>query len=452
MSIQESVRDLFQRAYEKDEFNFICTLINYKGMGDISSSSNLYEWFKSIEHYESIYISEAEPHKKVRIGLLIYSIFFESSDFYNILGSLARNVLGYRGSSYLYWKHDNSERWLGTGEKVSLVVEVLSDADSKGIVDFFENTHFKNIRNTFFHSSYSLDGDFYHFLDADPLKFDGIATYKLSIDEFLIPRINLVLEFFRSFKDSYFHFFTSYTSNKVIIGSFPEPSEVLILGSPNGLIGFSTQGSYVKVENGFSSAMNIRFEHTSETRRFIADEIKRFITKDTIRTNDGSLQHLFEVISERNLTDEKKALADIYQRFGDIKYPDIGKEENHFKQRDLIKRVFSFYEKMFILDQDREVTNNIAVLKYLVSNETGDKNLKRGALNDFINCIHRDENESSIKNAVRVVSQLNDQGENIETEKLKLIHILETIENPKLTDSINESLEELKNIRSRRVY
>jgi hypothetical protein len=100
----------------KNEFQFVLTLINYRGMGTKKLTTNLHEWFEAIEFYKSNYYSNTGKNK-TRIGTLIYSTFFENSDFYNIIGSLCRIKLGFKGSSYLFWKTRKYERLLGIGRK-----------------------------------------------------------------------------------------------------------------------------------------------------------------------------------------------------------------------------------------------------------------------------------------------------------------------------------------------
>ena len=79
MPIETAIHDLFLAAKQKDEFEFVSTLINYRGMGHKMGNSNLYEWFNAIEYYQTLFNAADTQEKKTRIGLLIYSAFFESS-------------------------------------------------------------------------------------------------------------------------------------------------------------------------------------------------------------------------------------------------------------------------------------------------------------------------------------------------------------------------------------
>ena len=446
MSLNESINQLFNSAREKDEFNFICTLINYKGMGSKDFVSNLPEWFNALDYYKSIYENEKNDLNKVRIGLLIYCTFFESSDFYNILGNLSRNILGFKPSSYLYWKHDKSDKWLGTGEKISLVTEILLDSDFEDIVEFFNENHYKEIRNTFFHFSYSLADNNYYLHDSEPIYINRLGSSSLNISEFILPKIDNVITFYNSFKEAYISNYESYTSNKKIIGHFPNETEIIVIGSESGLAGFIAGGSYVKLEDDFWSAMNIRFDMPSEVDRFINDEIQRLIVKESIRTNDGSLQHLYEVITERNRENEKKNLSIVYERFAEITKIKGIKENNHFKQVDLYNRSLSFYQKALNLDSTKSVSSDMAIMKYMVSGNNGNKELRMESLIDLINCMNTDITESNIKNSVHVIKDLKGTGENIEKEKNEILSLLKNITDEKLEKTISEAETELNKI------
>jgi len=233
----DEITSIFNEAKESIEFEFIQTLINYTGMGTKELSTNLHEWFGAIEFYKEIYNSKTGK-EKTRIGILLYSTFFENSDFYNILGSLCKIKLGYKGSSYLFWKTKKYERLLGIGEKKDFLLELLEDAGKQNIISFFKENHFKEIRNTFFHSAYSLSDEEYILHDSEPVFIDRVGHTNFNINEFLYPKIENVIQFFDSFKKAYLDSFASYKTDKEVDALFPNPCKATILGSDDGLKGF----------------------------------------------------------------------------------------------------------------------------------------------------------------------------------------------------------------------
>ena len=120
----KDLASLFEESQAANEFEFILTLMNFKGMA--STEDTLHEWFAAIDMYKGLY-AELDGKEKTRIACLLYSTFFENSDFYNILGSLCNISLGYRESTYFFCKTRRQDRLLGTGEKINLVVEILND-------------------------------------------------------------------------------------------------------------------------------------------------------------------------------------------------------------------------------------------------------------------------------------------------------------------------------------
>lgn|SRR3990170_4960954 len=86
--MENAIKDLtslFEEAQAANEFEFILPLMNFKGMA--STEDTLHEWFAAIEMYQRLY-AELDGKERTRIACLLYSTFFENSDFYNIIGSL----------------------------------------------------------------------------------------------------------------------------------------------------------------------------------------------------------------------------------------------------------------------------------------------------------------------------------------------------------------------------
>ncbi len=442
MPINESITRLYADAKRIDEFEFVCTLINYKGLGSKLSTSNLLEWFNAIDFYKELYTNETNDNKRLRIGLLLYSTFFESSDLYNILGSLSRIILGFRSSPYLYFKHKKSDRWMGTGEKISLINEIILDAGFEELELFFNEVHHRAIRNTFFHSGYSLEEDNYQLHDSDPIIIEGVGQYVVSISGFLFPKIDRVIEFFDSFNREYFEHYHSYTENLRVVGRFPNSMEIEILGSEDGLRGFNAGNSYIRLNNDFWEGMNIRFDFPTETDRYIHEELTRLINKETIRSNDGSLQHLYDVICERNILAEKQELANVFSRFADMFKVNAEAEENPFKKTNLYGLSLSYYTKKYDLDKSQVINQDYALLKFLVGDRTNDENLKKDSLQTIIACIDVNNLQVNIlKNTLQIISALRENGIEIDNELSGVKSLLDSI----TTKELKELITEIKN-------
>ena len=357
--MNETVKDLttlFEEAKERVEFEFVQTLLNYRGVGAKELSTNLHEWFEAIEFYKKLYY-QLTNKEKTRIGALLYSTFFENSDFYNILGSLCKIKLGYKGSSSLFWKTKKYERLLGIGEKKDFLLELLEDAGKPSIILFFDDNHFKEIRNTFFHSAYSLSDDEYFLHDSEPIIIDGIGRYSFDVNDFFYPKVENVIIFFDSFKKMYLESFASYTVDKEVTALFPNPCTAIILGTAEGLKGFRIKNSVqffgkwhdsgVWFDENFDmwAGHNITFSHTNIETVEIRESITRYEGKDDINKSDREFENLVEKIIERGDAMEIHRATSLLIKFGDVRLQKMIAETNGYKQRNFPKIILPFYKQ-----------------------------------------------------------------------------------------------------------
>ncbi len=369
---------LFKEAKESLEFEFVQTLINYKGVGTKELSTNLHEWFVAIEFYKDLYNSKTGK-EKTRIGTLLYSTFFENSDFYNILGSLCKIKLGYKGSSYLFWKTRKYQRLLGIGEKKDFLLELLEDAEKQCIISFFIENHFKEIRNTFFHSAYSLSDEDYILHDSESIFINGVGRSHLNVNEFLIPKIENVIQFFDTFKQFYLECFASYLTDKEVDAHFPDPCKATIIGSKNGLKGFRIKNSVQLYGKWHDSGVwydekydmwaghNIRMSFENIETIEIQDSLSRYEKKDDINRSDLEFENLVDKILERNNPDEIYRATLLLVKFGDERLKKMVAEKNEFKQRNFPKIILPFYMKAVEIDSKimdmKKVKENIKTLE-----------------------------------------------------------------------------------------
>lgn len=372
----EELEIIFDNAKANNEFQFILTILNYKRIANPEESSNLYEWFSAIEFYKKLY-NENSGNEKARIGLLLYSTFFENSDFYNILGSLCRNALGFGGSSYLFWKTKKQERLLGTGEKIRMITEVLNDCKYLKTIEFLESVHFEQLRNTFFHSAYSFVGDDYVMFDSAEIFIDGKNTDRVSTEKIIIPLVDKVILFFDIFKKRYLESFLEYKVEKHITGYFPDLKDVVIHGTANGLKGVTvlkTAQFYGKWSDSailydekykFWYAQNIRFSFPQIEKMEIDETISRYETKADIKTNNSEFFNLVDKVADKNLQDQMERIINLLLKFGDAKYNNWDSESNEHKKPSLQKLPLPFYQKAIQLNKHLDLRPIIKRTKLL---------------------------------------------------------------------------------------
>lgn len=348
---------LFEEAKQSREFEFVQTLINYTGMGAKELSTNLNEWFDAIEFYKGLYYSHSNK-EKTRIGTLLYSTFFENSDFYNILGSLCKIKLGYKGSSYLFWKTKKYERLLGIGEKQDFLLELLEDAGKQNIISFFIDNHFKEIRNSFFHSAYSLSNDQEYILhDSEPIWIGGIGQSSFKVEDFLYPKIESIIQFFDAFKKLYLDSFLSYQADKEVDALFPNPCKATIIGSKDGLKGFRIKNSVQFYGQWHDSGVwydeqydmwaghNVRINFANVETIEIEDSLSRYEKKDDITRSDWEFQNIVDKVIERKQSQEIYRATHLLVKFGEVRLKKMIAETNGFKQRNFPKIILPFYRQ-----------------------------------------------------------------------------------------------------------
>ncbi len=350
----QDIKNLFIEAEQANEFDLVLTLINYRGISSANLNSNLHEWFEALEFYRGLY-NELEGKEKARMGLLLYSTFFENSDFYNIIGSLCRIKLGFKGSSYLFWKTKKYERLLGIGEKQDFLLELLVDGGKPGLVELYDKHHFKEIRNTFFHSAYSIDEGQYVMHDSEAINLDGVLIRSFDLEEFFYPKLEVVIGVFDAFKDAYWHHFNSYTKDKKVQGAFPNPCEVTILGSEEGLKGFRIKnavqfygkwhdsGIWFDEKYGFWAGHNINMYFDRIEDIEIDEQLQRFESKDDITKNNIEFFNLVDKVKERNNTNELVRATQLLLKFGDARKSKMDVEENPFKKKSYPKIILPYY-------------------------------------------------------------------------------------------------------------
>ncbi|MDQ0064250.1 hypothetical protein [Chryseobacterium lathyri] len=354
--ILNDLETLFSEAKNKSEFDFVLTLINYKGMGSQHLMTNLHEWFQAIEFYKKLYL-DFSGKEKTRIGVLLYSTFFENSDFYNILGSLCRIKLGFKGSSFLFWKTKKYERLLGIGEKQDFLIELLDDAEKPQIINFFEKNHLKAIRNTFFHSAYSLSETEYILHDSESLSIAGIENFSIDVEDFLYPIVNNVISFFDKFKQLYFESFYSYTTDKVVEGKFPNVSKIIILGSSEGLKGFVIKnavefygkphdsGIVYDEEDDMWEGQNINFYFDNLETIEIREQLSRYENKADINKNDSEFHNMIDKVKERNNAAELIRAVNLLAKFGQVRDKNMQAEQNLYKKSSFPSIILPYYTK-----------------------------------------------------------------------------------------------------------
>jgi len=366
----DDLESLFNEAKAENEFEFVITLLNYKSIGSPQVQANLHEWFEAMNMYIDLY-NNYSGKEKTRIAALLYSTFFENSDFYNIIGNLCRSILGMRATSYLFWKTKKYDRLLGIGEKQDFLIEFLTDTGKNHIIEFLQTNHYPSIRNSFFHSSYSIYKDEFILHDAE-INISGVIYQSFNIPQFFYPLVDNVIAFFVAFQNNYLEHFHSYQEDKPIVNT-PLGENGIIIGTVNGLGGmrfFKTvsffgklhdSGFWVDERFGVFGGHNLNFNFTSIEQIEIDEQLTYYENKGDIRLTDAAFFNLVDKVAEREVTSELQRAINLLIKAGGIKETVMDAETNPHKKKSFPKTILPFYNRALELLKGHGNAKSLAI-------------------------------------------------------------------------------------------
>jgi len=147
--------ELFKKAQEKDEFQFILALLRFKGV-----ESAGWDFFdNTIEAVKGSLIAakKARGDRKLNIMLWTYGHIVEAADHYEIIANMV-NVAG--GDPYKAWNFPRIRTRRGMRDQTpnEKIIEIKRRCDALGFKDYsapFYEVLDKELRNAIYHSDYS---------------------------------------------------------------------------------------------------------------------------------------------------------------------------------------------------------------------------------------------------------------------------------------------------------
>lgn len=368
---------MFQKAQQTDEFGFVQLLLGYDGaMGDPRALSHRYESEALFREFLNDVNSDPDNFKSVRIGLFLYSHFFEMSELYRILGNLLHII---RGDGYMIglFADDGEKQSLDPTDKIAKLKELAVETGFESVIDCFDHLYYNRLRNSFFHSDYSIIGREYILMTNKPMIVDGTRTLTLDLESFIVPLTQATLHIADRFFSLLASSHQSYKSNKMIVGRFPDPQPTVILGHPDrGLIGLENiYGGAIKlVEVGgepFLAAFNIRVTHPAQ----LSGRMKRLeelVDKNQYTKNDPILLALEAEIIAANDPKEIKELVIPYYNWGNNIVAIAKKEIVPQKKKSLYKLALEKYNHALTFDPQRPDCIFNRALTFMELGKTGE--------------------------------------------------------------------------------
>ena len=238
--IQE-VERLFETAKKRDEFEYVCALINFNLMGNVRALSHIHEsrdlFFQMVELIDKC----DNKHGQIRLLLLLYCHIFEMDEFYNIIGNMMRICDGERYGVMLY-NSQTLKKELNPSNKFDKLESLSKKTGFTLLINTLRNLYSNHLRNSFFHSSYSLSDDNFYVISGKELEVNGVKERMVSLRDYILPltqsTVNVAGHFFNLLRSSRL----DYMENKIVTGRLEANGvKIEIIGHPErGLSGFQT--------------------------------------------------------------------------------------------------------------------------------------------------------------------------------------------------------------------
>lgn len=238
---------LFKKAQKKDEFQFILTLLRFRGMQ--LTAHDPYE--NSIKAIDAIMDLEKKMkgHEKTNIFLWVYGHIIESSEPYETIANLL-NILN--GGGYKPWnfpkkpiKKGKEYINLSPSEKINILDKMASPLGMSEVLSPIKEILDRDLRNAVFHSDYAVN--FGEVVLLDPAR---IYTHQEILN--LMNKALAYHEVIKNIINAYTEGYTFPKKIKVSPSFSPDPKEKaqLIIRKNHGLVALKHAWSKKQLKEG----------------------------------------------------------------------------------------------------------------------------------------------------------------------------------------------------------
>jgi hypothetical protein len=256
LDLDRILTDLFQRAKEADEFEFICTVLRIKGAQNVGWDTFI-ESSHLIDQLTRQINSPIEDSFRVRLMLFLYSHVCELDDMYDCIANLISICGGNRYRiSMLDYDSPTPKTWADHSNSMKPAYRVARLARAAGfaeLADLMDTAFLRPVRNAFVHSSYTIYQNDFRIRQRSTKDViwiesenpDGVRTRTPVVDvpfEWLVPFIEVAVDTAMFVINKLEHERQTYTRPKKIRGRMGENgdyTDIMLIADSNGLRGFS---------------------------------------------------------------------------------------------------------------------------------------------------------------------------------------------------------------------
>lgn len=270
---------IFDKAKSVCEFEFIFTLLRIRGMQ--GPGWDPYETTEEVFKYITKIIDKEKDYRPHRhLSLWLYGHIFEASELYEILANLLWVINGERFivNNFPDKQKGKYKTPISPSEKIDRLTQLADKVGLKNNVSFLKSIFNRELRNSIFHSDYSL--------------FNGelrlIKERKIFKNLDFVEIVNKGFAYYMSFSNILRHNIQSYSEPKVIpvhpeFSDDPNETAITIIRKGDGLVGLKD------------------FQRSKSGDEYISYQIGKFTNKDSKLLSKDPLNTLLPSDSRKTI-------------------------------------------------------------------------------------------------------------------------------------------------------
>ncbi|RYZ90124.1 MAG: hypothetical protein EOP04_04875 [Proteobacteria bacterium] len=241
--IKEIFTKLFDDARNRDEFEFCCTLLRFRGLED-QGWDPLRESSELIQQMLASIASPIVESFRIRQILFLYCHITEMHDLYHVVANMLMVTAGHRYNLNCFsGKTAIAQKPANYPNSKAINIEIWAHANGipkLGLL--FGDLVVNEVRNAFFHSDYILTPDSFNIRRGQGVKIGNVIDPKVKL-EWLIPRLQLGINIGLGLISFVQSSIASYEANKTVKTRFygdnaPFGEMELTTNPGHGLTGF----------------------------------------------------------------------------------------------------------------------------------------------------------------------------------------------------------------------
>jgi len=240
-----TIDNVFNEAKKRSEFEFILTLLGVRGLSDAG-----WDPFETTKYvfglFSDLLNTKLEFKESIHYSLLLYGHLVEASEPYEIICNMINIGNGGRYGTYNFPTKGERKIPQSPSEKIRKLEDLAVTDNQKGIIKLLNTFYDRELRNSIFHSDYSVYGSELR-LKSPTKVFKHSEIMKL---------INQCIAYYNALINIVEHSKLDYKEPKIIdvhpeFSRYPNEKAITIIRQGSGLVGLKDNLTPAQKKSGF---------------------------------------------------------------------------------------------------------------------------------------------------------------------------------------------------------